>query len=162
MRNYFEVIGAWLKGLFVWLWTRHAVYTSEGTLRWADRSPQKRDPRRPLAPRPETCITYKPKWGLLKFPRMYLLVYFFNVGTHVWLTGGAVKTWSRAFWDWRKGGSRVAKLVDRLLQKALGDDHGELSAEALWGTRPCSPGVRIVVVLFWPTLVAGVWWYATR
>ena len=92
-------------------------------------------------------LEYKPGWGRYSFS----LVYLFNIGTQV-LTGGALQTWSRSFWEWRQSGSRPAKFMDRLLQRLLGDDHGEESAPALWNSRPCRPGFRWALVVGYAVL----------
>lgn len=91
---------------------------------------------------------YKPGWG----PARFAVVYLFNIGTNV-LTGGAVSTWSRSFYEYRRTGNRVAKFLDRLLGK-LDEDHGENSAPAYWGTRPCQPVVRVVVTVCWILVLA--------
>ena len=96
---------------------------------------------------------WKPGWGPWKFRPWYAV----NVGSHVLLTGGACQTWSRAFWEWRQSGSRAAKFADRVLQKILGDGHGENSGPALWVTTPCTPRVRLGVMVGWAWLALMLW-----
>ena len=89
-------------------------------------------------------VDYKPGWSAGKFFLPYLL----NYGTHVILSGGAVVSWSRYFYESRQAGSRTAKFLDRLLSK-IDKDHGEKSSPPLWGTTPCRTVVRLAVVSFW-------------
>jgi hypothetical protein len=96
-------------------------------------------------------LDYRKGWNAWTFG----LVYAFNIGSHVLLSGGAVQTWSRAFYEWRISGSRAAKLADRLLQRILGDDHGEQSHPAYWGTTPCRPAVRVGIAMFWLLLLGA-------
>jgi hypothetical protein len=96
-------------------------------------------------------LDYRDGWDAWQFAPVYLL----NVGSHVVFSGGAVQTWSRAFYEWRVSGSVAAKFVDRLLQRILGDNHGENSHPAYWGTTPCIPSVRAFVLVWW-TLVLSI------
>jgi hypothetical protein len=98
---------------------------------------------------------YKEGWGPVKF----FPVYLFNIGTNV-LTGGAVSTWSRSFYEYRKKGNRIAKFLDRLLGK-LDDNHGEESAPAYWGTAALPWHRRLIIVATWALVIATVVWRAT-
>jgi hypothetical protein len=69
------------------------------------------------------------------------LLYFADYGTHV-LTGGAVVSWSRWFYDNREK-YRVANFFDRLLNH-FEDGHGRSAGPALWGTVDCSWRTRLV------------------
>lgn len=95
---------------------------------------------------------YEQGWGPVKFALLVLLP---NIGTNV-LLGGAVSTWSRSFYEYRRRGSRLAKFLDRLLGK-LEDDHGEKSAPAYWGTTAC-PGRFRLALAGLLLLAAGVVW----
>jgi hypothetical protein len=92
---------------------------------------------------------WKRGWGPWKF----LPVYALNVGSHVVLSGGAVTTWSRAFYDWRQSGSAWGKRMDRWVQAVLGDDHGKNSGPVLWGTTPCDWRVRVAAALAWAVVL---------
>jgi hypothetical protein len=95
---------------------------------------------------------YKPGWGPTSFALLVLLP---NIGTNVAL-GGAVSTWSRSFYEYRRRGSRVAKFLDRLLGK-LEEDHGEKSAPAYWGTTACPGPFRLALAGGALLLGAGAW-----
>jgi len=91
-------------------------------------------------------VKYKPKWSPWKF----LPVYIFDYGTHV-LTGGAVVSWSRWFYDHRQT-NRVAAFINRLLGHAQ-KNHGQLSGPPLWGTVDCSFVVRCSLCAGWAFLI---------
>lgn len=71
------------------------------------------------------------------------LLYTIDYGSHV-LTGGAVVSWSRWFYDNRKK-YRIANFFDRLLNH-FEDGHGRSAGPALWGTVDCSWGTRLVAI----------------
>jgi len=91
-------------------------------------------------------LTYKPGWNAWTFS----LVYLFDYGTHV-LTGSAVVSWSRWFYDHRET-NRLAAFMDRLLGH-VDKDHGMLAGPALWGTVDCHWAVRYLLCLAWAALL---------
>lgn len=84
-------------------------------------------------------IEFKPGWSASS-PAWWAL-YLVDYGTHV-LTGGAVVSWSRWAFE-NRARYRVAKFVDRFLGK-FDPQHGEHAGPALWGTRDCELGIRLV------------------
>ena len=76
------------------------------------------------------------------------LLYLFDYGSHV-LTGGAVVSWSRWFYDNRQ--YRIPRFFDRLLNH-FEDGHGRSAGPPLWGTQDCSPLFRAVALC-----LLGVW-----
>ena len=87
-------------------------------------------------------LSYKPGWNKWKFLPLYLVDY----GTHV-LTGGAVVSWSRWFYDNRKT-NRVAAFMNRLLGH-IEDDHGQMAGPPLWGTVDLPAPIRILIICAW-------------
>lgn len=87
-------------------------------------------------------LTYQPGWG----PKSFGLVYLIDYGSHV-LTGAAVVSWSRWFYENRKR-YHWAAFCNRLLNH-LDDDHGAESGPALWGSVDCEPAVRLALVAGW-------------
>jgi hypothetical protein len=86
------------------------------------------------------------------------LVYTLNMGTRV-LTGGAVVTWSRWFYETRYE-YRLSKLMTRLLNHA-DDDHGAESGPALWGSE-ATDWAGMGGLLFWTGVVGLVLWLIVR
>ena len=59
------------------------------------------------------------------------------------LTGGAVVSWSRWFYDNRQ--YRIPRFFDRLLNH-FEEGHGRSAGPPLWGTQDCSPLFRCAAV----------------
>jgi len=85
-------------------------------------------------------IKFKPGWSASD--KRWLALYLLDYGTHV-LTGAAVVSWSRWFYD-NKATNRFAAFMNRLLNH-LDAQHGAMAGPALWGTKDCTRRVRIVV-----------------
>jgi hypothetical protein len=84
-------------------------------------------------------LTFEAGWSADSL--RWWLLYAIDYGSHV-LTGGAVVSWSRWFYDNREK-YRVANFFDRLLNH-FEDGHGRSAGPALWGTVDCSWRVRMV------------------
>lgn len=69
------------------------------------------------------------------------LLYLVDYGSHV-LTGGAVVSWSRWFYDNRD--YRIANFFDRLLNH-FEEGHGRSAGPPLWGTKDCNIKYRLLV-----------------
>ena len=82
------------------------------------------------------------------------LVYGLNMGTRV-LSGGAVVTWSRWFYETRHE-YRLSAFITRLLNHA-DDEHGAESGPALWGTEP-TEWAGTGGLLFWTLIVCLLVW----
>lgn len=91
-------------------------------------------------------LKYKAGWNAWKFLPLYL----FDYGTHV-LTGGAVVSWSRWFWEHRKT-NRLAAFINRLLGHA-DKNHGQLSGPPLFGTVDSPTAVRCLLCAGWAFLI---------
>ena len=85
-------------------------------------------------------LTFKAGWSADSWQWTFL--YAIDYGSHV-LTGGAVVSWSRWFYDNREK-YRIANFFDRLLNH-FEDGHGRSAGPALWGTVDCSWRTRLVV-----------------
>ena len=81
------------------------------------------------------------------------LLYALDYGSHV-LSGGAVVSWSRWFYDNRD--KRIPRFFDRLLNH-FEEGHGRSAGPPLWGTKDCEMKYRLLVVA---TLVAI--WFLTK
>lgn len=97
-------------------------------------------------------LSFKAGWS--KNQLRWLLVYGLNMGTRV-LTGGAVVTWSRWFWETRHE-YRLSALITRLLNHA-DDDHGAESGPALWNTTP-TEWAGTGGLIFWTGVIALIGW----
>lgn len=71
------------------------------------------------------------------------LLYAIDYGSHV-LTGGAVVTWSRWFYDHRE--RPIPGFFNRLLNH-FEDDHGKHAGPPLWGTKDCNGWLRMIGVV---------------
>jgi hypothetical protein len=71
------------------------------------------------------------------------LLYTIDYGSHV-LTGGAVVSWSRWFYDNREK-YKVAKFFDRLLNH-FEDNHGRSAGPPLWGSKDCAMRYRLLTI----------------
>jgi hypothetical protein len=91
-------------------------------------------------------LTYKPGWNKYKFFFLYLL----DHGTHVILSGGAVVSWSRWFYETRKK-YKSSKFLTRLLNW-FDDNHGAEAPSAYWNSEPCPPRQRAIIALTWTVL----------
>lgn len=69
------------------------------------------------------------------------VLYAIDYGSHV-LTGGAVVSWSRWFYD-NRGKYRVAKFLDRLLNH-FEEGHGRSAGPPLWGSKDCALRYRLL------------------
>ena len=69
-------------------------------------------------------------------------LYTIDYGSHV-LTGGAVVSWSRWFYDNRH--LRIANFFDRLLNH-FQEGHGRSAGPPLWGSKDCFLGNRLLVL----------------
>lgn len=97
-------------------------------------------------------IDYKEGWNPVKF----LPLYIFDYGTKV-LTGGAVVTWSRWFYDNKD--KQPARVLNRFLNW-IDPGHGVNAGPPLWNTKDCSPKVRIAATVFWLIVFAAFAYYA--
>ena len=70
------------------------------------------------------------------------LLYLFDYGSHV-LSGGAVVSWSRWFYDNRQ--YRIPRFFDRLLNH-FEDGHGRSAGPPLWGTKDCDVKQRLLAI----------------
>lgn len=95
-------------------------------------------------------LQYKNGWGPWKF----LPIFIFDYGSHV-LTGGAVVSWSRWFYDNRER-YRIANFFDRLLNH-FEEGHGRSAGPALWGTRDCALRSRALTI----GALFAAWWLWT-
>lgn len=95
-------------------------------------------------------IKFKPGWSA---NWRWFLLYTIDYGTHVVLTGAAVVSWSRWFYEKRRK-YRLAAFMNRLLRH-LDDQHGENSGPVLWATEDCSWPMRCAVTVGWALLI---WW----
>lgn len=83
-------------------------------------------------------LTFRAGWSADSL--RWWLLYSIDYGSHV-LTGGAVVSWSRWFYDHRE--QRIPGFFNRLLNHAE-DGHGRIAGPALWGTVDCDWRVRLV------------------
>jgi hypothetical protein len=88
------------------------------------------------------------RFGELKFQAgwsadswQWTFLYAIDYSTHV-LTGGAVVSWSRWFYD-NRNEYRVAKFMDRLLNH-FEEGHGRSAGPPLWGTKDCAMKYRLL------------------
>lgn len=97
-------------------------------------------------------LTFRAGWsaGSLR----WWLLYGIDYGSHV-LTGGAVVSWSRWFYDNREK-YRAANFFDRLLNH-FEEGHGRSAGPALWGTRNCALRSRALTM----GALFAAWWLWT-
>ena len=93
-------------------------------------------------------LSFKAGWSADSW--QWRLLYLFDYGSHV-LSGGAVVSWSRWFYDNRQ--YRIPRFFDRLLNH-FEDGHGRSAGPPLWGTQDCSPLFRCAAVAL---CLLGVW-----
>lgn len=84
-------------------------------------------------------LTFRAGWSAESWK--WRVLYAVDYGSHV-LSGGAVVSWSRWFYD-NRDRYRVARFLDRLLNH-FEDNHGRSAGPALWGTKDCAMKYRLL------------------
>ena len=85
-------------------------------------------------------LTFKAGWSADSW--RWRVLYLVDYGSHV-LTGGAVVSWSRWFYDQRD--KRIPRFMNRLLNH-FAERHGEQAGPPLWSTKDCELKYRLLTI----------------
>jgi len=94
-----------------------------------------------LGPRWFDKLPFKNGWSADSWK--WRILYWADYGTHT-LSGGAVVSWSRWFYD-NRDKYRIARFMDRLLNH-FEEGHGRSAGPALWGTKDCDIKQRLLTI----------------